>query len=149
MSNVDSNPWTLDHTLFLAKDSPNTVRRDEIRPWLFHIWIAQWLKFFFEIFFFPWKYLLFSISARFRKNLNFPKTFKTLFFSILILPLGKLSANLDIIKRSKGLKKSNKGHFVKAELVQKTLEIFNLTTKNVILMKLTAIIYLYKVFHLV
>ena len=38
---------------------------------------------------------------------------------------------------------------MKAELVRKTLEIFNLTTKNVILMKLTAIIYLYKIFHLV
>ena len=38
---------------------------------------------------------------------------------------------------------------MKADLVRKTWEIFNLTTKNVILMKLTAITYLYKIYHLV
>ena len=35
-----------------------------------------------------------------------------------------------------------------AESVRKTLKIYNLTTKNAILTKLTAIMYLYEAFHL-
>ena len=36
------------------------------------------------------------------------------------------------------------GYFVNAELVRKTLEIFDLTTTNAILIKLTTIIYLHE-----
>ena len=48
-----------------------------------------------------------------------------------------------------GTKKTpNKGHFMDADSVQKTLEIFSLTTKNAILMNLTTITYLCEMFNL-
>ena len=45
----------------------------------------------------------------------------------------------------KGKKTPKKGHFMDAESVRKTLKIYNLTTKNAILIKLTRILYLHKV----
>ena len=43
-------------------------------------------------------------------------------------------------------KTPKKGHFMDAELVLKTLKIYNLTTINATLIKLTRIMYLHKVF---
>ena len=40
------------------------------------------------------------------------------------------------------------GHFMDAELLRKTLKIFNLTTTNAILMKLSTIMHLNKIFKL-
>ena len=48
-----------------------------------------------------------------------------------------------------GLKSPHKkDHFMDAELVRKTLKIFNLTTTYAILMKLTIVMYFYKIFVL-
>ena len=46
----------------------------------------------------------------------------------------------------KGKKTPKKGHFMDAKSVRKTLKTYNLTTTNAILMKLTKIMYLHKVF---
>ena len=43
-------------------------------------------------------------------------------------------------------KPPKRGHFMNAKLVSKMFKIFNLTTTNVIVMKLTTIMYLYDIF---
>ena len=53
----------------------------------------------------------------------------------------RISAKLDHIRGIRAQKPPKKGYFVDAESVRKTLEIFNLTTTNAIMMKLTAIMY--------
>ena len=58
------------------------------------------------------------------------------------MPLLKCSANLDNIQESKGKHVSS----MDAELVRKTSKIFKLTTTNRVLMKLTVILYLRKIF---
>ena len=52
-----------------------------------------------------------------------------------------ISALSDHIWEERAQKPPKKGYFVDAESVRKTLEIFNLTTTNVILMKLITIMY--------
>ena len=74
----------------------------------------------------------------FHKNSNPSKTSETMFLLARVLPLVRILAILDHIWGSKGLKT----FFVDAESVCKTLKIFNLTTANAILMKLTTIMYL-------
>ena len=61
-----------------------------------------------------------------------------------VLPLLRISAILDHIGGVRAQKPPKKGYFVDAESVRKTLEIFNLTTTNAILMKLTTIMYLHE-----
>ena len=56
----------------------------------------------------------------------------------------RILAILDHIGRVKTQKTSNKGYFLDAESVSETFEIFNLTTTNVILMKLNTIMYLHE-----
>ena len=56
----------------------------------------------------------------------------------------RISAILDRIEGVRAQKPSKKGYFVDAESVRKTLEIFNLTIANAILMKLTTIMYFYE-----
>ena len=51
-----------------------------------------------------------------------------------MLPLVRISAILDHIGGVRVQKSPKKGYFVDAESVRKTLEIFNLTTTNAILM---------------
>ena len=53
----------------------------------------------------------------------------------------RIPAILDHISRSKDPKTSQKGFFMDAELVHKTLGTVNLTTTNAILMKLATIMY--------
>ena len=80
----------------------------------------------------------------FHKYSNPSKKFQTVFFFARVLPLVRLLAILDHIGGVKTQKTSNKGYFLDAESVRKTLEIFNLTTTNAILMKLTTIMYLHE-----
>ena len=61
-----------------------------------------------------------------------------------VLPLLRISAISDHIGGVRAQKPPKKGYFVDAESVRKTLEIFNLTTTNAILMKLTTIMYLHE-----
>ena len=117
-------------------------RGEEIKPWFWHIWIAQRLKFFYTdaYFFFTsaifrgkqWKggggkvgpkILSFgpSFSIKFR---ILQKNFQANFFFARVLPLVRISA--------KGI-----GCWI-------GMEILNLATTNAILMKLTAIMYLYE-----
>ena len=56
----------------------------------------------------------------------------------------RISAKLDHIRGIRAQKPPKKGYFVDAESVRKTLEIFNLTTANAILIKLTTIMYLHE-----
>ena len=66
-------------------------------------------------------------------------------FFASVLPLLRLSAVLDHVGGVRAQKPLKKVYFVDAELVWKTVEIFNLTTsKNVILIKLTTIMYLHE-----
>lgn len=64
------------------------------------------------------------------------------------LRLPKLSAKSSNIFRRKGPKNPKRCHFMDAASSQKHLKIFNLTTANALLMKLTTIIYLTKTFNL-
>ena len=119
LSNFDSNPLICDPTLFPGKSSPNIAksnrvfpgRREEIEPWFWHIWIAQWLKFFTATVY------LFQFQPSSRENewskldqkwklwvgLFFMKTqilrifFKQCFFFTRVLPLLRISATLDYI----------------------------------------------------
>ena len=45
-------------------------------------------------------------------------------------------------------KPPKKGHLMDAELVHKSMKIFNLTTRNTIVMKLTTMMYLHEIFSL-
>ena len=79
----------------------------------------------------------------FHKNSNPTKIFKIMFLFARLLPLVNISVILD--PYFGGVKIQNppkKGYFVDAESVSKTLKIFNLPTTNLILLKLTTIMYL-------
>ena len=67
-----------------------------------------------------------------------------MFLFARVLPLLRISAMLDHIWGVRAQKHPIKGYFVDAELVRKNLEIFNLTTTNAILIKLTTIMYLHE-----
>ena len=108
-------------------------RGEEIKTSFWHIWITLWLKFFpTTAHFFYFGHLQRKRGVKvgpkvvtldlclFYEYSNPSKTFQT----------GFLFA-----------RPPKKSYFVDAELVCKTLEIFNLTTTNAILMKLTTIMY--------
>ena len=125
------------------------------------ILFSQWLNFFPQKFFF----LFWTSSSAGKKrskldekcklllspvfDLSFSKIVKALFFFTLNTNCGK-----NFSKRWKSLRKlgprtsPKKGHLMDAELVRKTLNIYNLTIKNAILIKLTTIIYVCETFHL-
>ena len=79
----------------------------------------------------------------FHKNSSPSKVFQTNFLFARALPLVRISAILDYIWGSKGPNASQKRP-LDAESVRKTLKIFNLTTTNAILTKLTTIMYLHE-----
>ena len=85
--------------------------------------------------------------SHFLKNSNLGKIIQTMFLSANILSLVKISSKLDHLWWMKGLRKPQKGHFMGAEWVPKTWKVFNLTTTNTILMKLTKIFYLHSTFN--
>ena len=67
------------------------------------------------------------------------------------VPLLKISTNLSHICGRKGPEPPiplKRGHFMEAALSRKHLKIYNLTTTNAALMKLTAIMYRHKTFIL-
>ena len=158
LSNFNYNPLIFDPNLFPGKNSPNIAKSDrvfperveEIEPWFWHIWMAQWLK-------------LFPATAyrfRFRPSsggngrsksdqkcklwvrLFFMKTrilysFLNNLFVARVLPLVRILTILNHIWGSKSPKTSQKCHFMDAESVRKTLKTFNLTSTNAIMMKLS------------
>ena len=67
-----------------------------------------------------------------------------MFLFARVLPLLRISAILDHVGGVRAQKPPKKGYFVGAESVCKTSEIFNLTTTNAILMKLTMIMCLHE-----
>ena len=83
--------------------------------------------------------------SRFCKDLNFSKILKALFLFPWILTVVKTLAIFGGV-RVQNLPK--KGYFMDAWIGTKNFKIYNLTTKNAILTKLTTIIYLYETFHL-
>ena len=60
----------------------------------------------------------------------------------------RISAKSDHICGSKVPKPPSNGHYMDADLVRKIWKIVSLANTNAILMKLTAIVYLYKAFNL-
>ena len=72
-----------------------------------------------------------------------PSKISQMFLFARVLPQVRISAILDHLEEVRAQKPLKKGYFVDAELVLKMLEIFNLTTTNAILMKLTTIMYLH------
>ena len=64
------------------------------------------------------------------------------------LPLVEISANWSHICGRKGPETPKRGHFMDAASPQKHLKIYNLTTANATLIKLTTIMYLHKTFNL-
>ena len=132
-------------------------RREEIKISFWHIWIAQWLKFFRSTAYF---FILTIIRRKrgvklgrkvltlspflFHKYSNPSKKFQTVFLFARVLPLLRISAILDHIWRVRTQKTSQKGQFRGCWTVRKILDIFNLTTTNAILMKLTTIMYFHE-----
>ena len=72
--------------------------------------------------------------CRFRKSSSFLKIIQTVLLYTNILSVVKISAKSDIIWGSKSRNPPKKGHLMNAELVGKTLKIFNLTATNAIRM---------------
>ena len=123
-------------------------REEKIKPWFWHVWIAQWLTFFCNTYFFS----MFAIF-RGKRGVKFGPNVLTLgpflfhensnfsndIFSARLLSLVRILIILDHIWGSRGPKITPKGHFVHAEPVSKALKIFDWTTTNAILMKLTTV----------
>ena len=123
-------------------------RGEETEPRFWHIWIAQWMKFF-------------STTAyifRFRPSSggNFWSKLVRL-FSLILQFLSKQCFCLQeyylcrefrqywtIFGWVRAQKPHKKGHLMDAKSVRKTLKTFNLTISNAIMMKLTTIMYLQK-----
>ena len=61
------------------------------------------------------------------------------------LPLVRISAILDHTGGVRAQKPPKRGYYLEAESVRKTLEIFNLTTANAMLKKLTTFMYLHEI----
>ena len=87
--------------------------------------------------------VLTSDPSVFHKYSNPSKNFQTVFLFPRVLPLVGISPILDYIGGIRAQKPPKKGYFVDAELLSKILEMFNLTTANPILNKLTTIVYLH------
>ena len=88
------------------------------------------------------KYKLWVYAPCFCKNLNLSKILKTLFFCILILHLGKLFVKSDNFLFFGGDGAEGEGRAKTphdAESLRKTFKIFNLTTKNATMRKLTMV----------
>ena len=166
MSNFDSIPLTCDPALFPSKSIPNIAKSNRIllgkgrgdKDFILTYLDSSMAEVFSR------HCLFFSILAVFRrkrgvkvgpkvltvglplfhKYSNPSKNFQTVFLFARVLPLVRISAILDHIGGVRTQKPSWKGYFVDAESVRKMLEIFNLTTTNAILMKLTTIMYLHE-----
>ena len=67
-----------------------------------------------------------------------------MFLLAKVLTLVRISVKLTIFGEARSQKPARKDRFKDAELVRKNLKIFNLTTTNTIMMKLTKIMYLHK-----
>ena len=80
----------------------------------------------------------------FHKYSNPSKHFQTVFQFARVLPLVKMLSILKPIGGVRAQKPPKKGYFVDAKSVRKTLEVFNLTTANTVLMKLTTIMFLHQ-----
>ena len=158
----DSAPLNCDPTMSPGKMILNIAKSCRIFPGkgrgdkdsFWHIWIAQWEKFFCTIFRSKRglkagpKVLTLDRSV-FHKYSNPSKNFQTVFLFARVVPLVRISAILDYIggmggEGGKGSKTSQKGYFVDDESLSKMLESFNLTTANPILNKLTTIVYLHE-----
>ena len=98
-------------------------RGEEIEPWVWHIWIAQWVKLFPNTAYFLW---FFGVKVGlkvqilgplvFHRSSNPSKTFQTMFLFPLVGGFGPF------IWESKGPKSPNKRNFMDAESVRKTLD---------------------------
>ena len=84
---------------------------------------------------------------RFCKHSNVLKILKTMFVFPWIVPLVKFFQDLAIFGRVRAQKNAKKGHFMDGASPWKHLKIYNLTTTNAILIKLTTIMYLHENFH--
>ena len=146
LSNFDSIPLTCDLTVFPDKDFILTYLDSSMAEVFPHFCL-----FFLILTIFRRRRgvkvgpkVLILRPSLFHKYLNPSKNFQAMFLFASILPLAKMLAILDHIGGVRTHKPPKKDYFVDAKSVRKTLEIFNLTTKNSIQMKLTTIIYLHE-----
>ena len=164
--NFDSTPLTCDPAQFPGKDIPNIAKTNRIFPGKAREDIDFILTYLdssmAEVFS---RYcLFFSILTIFRrkrwvklgpkvltlglslfyKYSNPSENFQTVFLFSRVLPLVRVLAILDHTGGVRAQKPPKNGYFVDAEQVRKTLEIFNLTPTNAILIKLTTIMYLHE-----
>ena len=166
MSNFDSVPLTFDPALFPDKNIANIAKSNRIFPGkgrgdkdFILIYLdssmaevfPHYCLFFFILAIFMRKRgvkvgskMLTLGPSFFHKYSNLSKNFQTVFLFPRVLPLVRISELLDHTGGVRTQKPPKKGYFVDAESVRKTLEIFNLTTTNAILMKLTTIMYLHE-----
>ena len=165
MSNLDLDPSMGDHALFSVKNNQNRASffpgkergdRALILPYLdspiAKVFSWKILIFYFGHFRRKWAGQSWTKSANFgyvpfpKKLAFFEDSWKTAFLS-LALPLVKISAKSDNIWESKGPKNPKRGPCHGCWISTKNVEIFILTTTNAILMKLTMITYLHKIFN--
>ena len=80
----------------------------------------------------------------FYENSNYSHFFQTMFLLARVLPLVRISEYWTIFGGVRAQNTPKKNHFMDAKSLRKTLKLFNLTTTNSVLMKLTTIIYLHE-----
>ena len=156
--------WFLILTCFLAKIAQILLkvimsfleRGQEIEPWFWHIWIAQWLKSFLTT-----AYIFrFRLSSGGKRVVKVGPKVQTLDLYLFYESLSFFSNNVfflpeyylwwefrqywTIFGRLRAQKPSKKDHFMDAKSVRKTLKSFNLTTSNAVMMKLTTVMYLHE-----
>ena len=122
-------------------------RGEEKGRWFCVIWVAWWPDFFCENVFF----LFFSLWVRaVSVKIGIFKRFIKHTFCLLECYLWwKFQEYQTISGGVRASKPPQKGHFMDAESVRKILKIYNFTTTNAILMKLTKVMYLHKTFHFI
>ena len=158
------NLWFVTLTYFLTK-AVQILRKviviflergEEIEPWFWHIWIAQWLKFFpITAYLFRFRpsswgngWSMLDQKCKLWLRLFFMKTrilqvfFKQCFCLLEYYLWREFRQYWTIFVGVRAQKPSKKSHFMDAESIRKTLKTFDSTTTNAILMKLTTIIYL-------
>ena len=151
MSNFDSTPLTCDPALFLCKNIQNIAKSNGIFPGkgrrdkdfiLTYLDSSVALKFFritrgVEV---RPKVLTLGPSL-FHNYSNRSKNFLTAFLFARVLPLARISAILDHTGRARTQKLPNR---IISWMLNRFAKMFNLTTTNAILMKLTTIMYLHE-----
>ena len=154
LSNFDSYPLTCDSALFSDKNSPNIAKSNSIFPWkergdkaLILTYLDSSVAEVFRhycLFFYVGHLKAETVRPFSVKTRIFQKIFKQCCFLLEYYLWSEVRQYWTIFGGVRTQQHPKKGHFVDSESIRKTLKIFNLTTTNATLMKLTTIMYLHE-----